>query len=130
MITIKLATVCPQYQVTTISLTIFLMLYIITFPWLIYFLIGCLYLLVPFTYLPPCTTAHPHVPLPPPSLPLPLWQPHVCSLWVCFPLVLFFCFLNSTCKWEITWLFVFLCLIYFIASRSIYVFANGKISFF
>ena len=29
---------------------------------------------------------------PPSSLPLPLWQPRVCSLWVCFPFVLFFCF--------------------------------------
>ena len=98
-----------------------------------------LYYYIPMTYLfsnwmfVPLSPLHLFAPMhhcPPPSLLLRLWQPHVSSLWVCFPFVLFFCFLNSTCKWEITWLFVCLRLIYFIPSRSSYVFANGKISFF
>ena len=60
----------------------------------------------------------------------PLRQPSVCSLswWVCFcP----YCLLvRSTCEWN-TMVFVFLWLIscHVMLSRSIHVFANGKISF-
>ena len=85
------------YKVMTILLTIFSMLYISSL-WLIYFVTGSLYLLIPITYFTS-----------------PVWQPHFCSLylWVCFCFVLFFhlfCFLNSTYKWNQT-VFVFLCLV-------------------
>ena len=63
----------------------------------------------------------------------PSWQPPVCSLylWVCFCFILFvplFCFLDSTYKWNMV--FVFLWLISLIPARSIHVATDGKISFF
>lgn len=97
-----------------------------TFPWLTYFLIGCLYLLAPLTYLP-------HAPLPTPVYPCRSGN----HAFVLCESVFAFLFLNSTCKWEITWLFVFL--VWFISYPLDYLcfcrwqdflFKNGKIPFF
>ena len=52
--TMSLVTIC-FHTVIAVSLAIFLMLYSIS-PWLVYFMAGGLYLLIPFTYF--CTTPH------------------------------------------------------------------------
>lgn len=68
----------PSPNIIIILLSRFPMMYFSSL-WLIYFITGIWYLLIPFTYF-----AHP-----PPILPMPpsaLWQPPVCSpyLWICF----------------------------------------------
>ena len=79
------------YNIIKILLTIIPMLYI-TSLWLMYFIIGSLYLLLPFTYF-----VCPHSPS--------LWQLPVCSLylWVCFCFVLFVLFFKIPQKSEIIW---------------------------
>ena len=80
---------------------IFPMLYI-SCPWLLYFVTGCLYLLLSLTYLTPLS-------------PLPSGNHlFVLCIWVCFCFIIliFFGGGNSTYKWNDT-VFVFLCLTYF-----------------
>ena len=108
------------YKVITISLTIFLMLYI-TSPWLIYFITGGLYLLIPLTYFVSLT--------PLPSGNHPFFSVFMSLFSFCF--VCLFCFLDSTYKWDHrVFIFVRLISISIIPSRSIHVVTNGKILFF
>ena len=87
----------------------------------------CNWRLVPLTL--------PHLFLSSPNI-LPLWQSPVCflQLSLCFCFLIFinlFCILDSTCKWNHT-VFVILLSDTFrlILSRSIQIFADGKILFF
>ena len=103
------------YKVITVLLTIFLMLYM-TSPWLIYYVTGGLYLLIPFIYFA-------HSPQPP-----PFWQPPICSLylWIYFHIVSSFCFLDSTYKWDhAVFLFLWLISLSIIPSKSMHVVTNG-----
>ena len=103
------------YEVLTILLTIFLMLYI-TSLWLTYFITGGLCLLMLFTYF---TLTHT----------LPSGYHHLFSLSVSlfsFCFVSLFCFSDSTYKWNHT-LFVFLWLtLSIILSRSIMLLQMAK----
>ena len=110
------------YKVITMSLIIFPVLYILS-PWLIYFVIGSLYLLIFLTYFT-------HLPTPASLVTTYLFSASA-SLFL-FCLSSFFVFLHSTYKWNHTvllfaaWLFSHS----IIPSRSIHAVANGKVSFF
>ena len=88
--------------------------------WPIYFITGSPNLLNPFTYFT-------HSPTPTPLATTS--SPH---LWIYFFFVHLFCFLDSTHKWMIWYLslYVWLISLSIIPFRSIHVVTNGKISFF
>ena len=116
------------YKVIKILLTLFPMLHI-TSPWLIYFITGSLYLLVPFPYF-----AHPPSPCPLAS---------VCSLYLCvsfcFMFVRLYIYVNGTEYIYIPHISeiiqylsfsVWLISLSIIPSMSIHVVTNGNILFF
>ena len=99
----------------------FLLLYI-TSLWLIYFVTGSFYLLIPFTYF----TTFPLTPQTTTSL--------FCfcvSVSVLFHLIIYFVFLDSTYKWDhVVFVFLWFISLSKIPSRSNHVVRNGKISLF
>ena len=96
-----------SYKVTTIILIIFLMLCIIS-SWLLFFISGDFYLLIPFTCFSPSTT---------------LWKPLFSDQQVCFHVILsagLFCILDFTYKWDyMAFVFVWLISFTIMSSRSI-----------
>ena len=110
-------------KVMTILLTIFLMLYS-SLLWFIYFIIGSLYFVIPFTYF-----IHIHFPCLLPSM--SLFSVSMSLLLFCYVCLFVLC-LDSTYKWNLwymsfsLWLILF-CLIHF---RYIRIVIYGKISLF